>query len=233
MPRLLDLFCCEGGAGWGYHLAGWDVVGVDCGRRDRYPFPMFRGDALAYLADHGREYDAVHASPPCQAYSSTRHTRAAPPPSLFDMADHPDLVGPTRDALIANGRPWIMENVPGAPMDSAVTLCGTMFALGARCRDGWRELRRHRLFESSHALTPPCRCRHGLYPVVGVFGDGGNTADGRRANGRRAAYHASPAEAVAALGVPWMSHYGATQAVPPAYAAWLGAQLLAAVSADA
>lgn len=122
-PRLLDLFCCEGGAAVGYHRAGFDVVGVD---RDgkfakRYPFEFHQADAIEFVREHGHEFDAIHASPPCQAYSGTQK---------IQNNDHPDLIGPTRDALEATGVPYVIENVPGAPLlDPAATFM--------RC-SGWR-----------------------------------------------------------------------------------------------
>jgi DNA (cytosine-5)-methyltransferase 1 len=214
-PRLLDLYCCEGGAGMGYHLAGFDVVGVDIVARPRYPFEFHQGDALAYLEQHGHLFDAIHASPPCQDHSS-----------LKSMAgDHgtAHLLPDTRAALIALRRPWIMENVPGAPMPNAVMLCGSMFGLGADCEDGYHQLRRHRLFEHHPDVPawPPYTCQHVGQPM-GVYGGGG----GARSNGR---YQARRDEAVAALGTPWMTKHGVTQAIPPAYTEHLGAALLAAL----
>jgi len=154
-PRLLDLFCCEGGAGKGYAEAGFEVFGVDLFRhkdergrlvgptQSRYPFPSHQGDALEFLAEHGGEFDAIHASPPCQAYSITKHSHGN---------THPELVDVTRALLVASGRPWVMENVPGAPMPGALVLCGSEFFLRAYDTDGrLLALRRHRLFESSPA----------------------------------------------------------------------------------
>jgi DNA (cytosine-5)-methyltransferase 1 len=213
-PRLLDLFCCEGGAGMGYHLAGFDVVGVDLAPQPRYPFEFVQGDALAYLEQHGREFDAVHASPPCQAYSAL---------AVLSDLEHPALVPVTRAGLVAVGRPWIMENVPGAPMPAAVMLCGSMFGLGADCEDGYHQLRRHRLFEHHPDVDawPPYTCQHVGQPI-GVYGGGG----GARSNGR---YQARRTEAATALGTPWMTKHGMTQAIPPAYTQHLGAALLAAL----
>lgn len=215
-PRLLDLFCCEGGAGMGYHRAGFDVVGVDITPQPRYPFDFVQADALEYIAEHGAEFDAIHASPPCQRYSAL---------STLHDTEHPDLVDPTRAALIATGRPWIMENVPGAPMPAAVMLCGSMFGLGAQCRDGWRGLRRHRLFEHHPdvAAWPPYSCECATVPTIGVYGHGGGGAMTR-------GYKGDLSESLAAIGAPWMSRHGVSQSIPPAYAEWLGAALLACVS---
>lgn len=225
-PRLLDLFCGEGGAGHGYALAGFDVTGVDhriaVGRR--YPYRFVLGDALAYADRHAGEFDAVHASPPCQVHS-TAPTRNQGPryaaDALFDVVRHLDLVGDTRVILTAAGRPYVIENVPRAPLAEPITLCGTMFGLGAVCADGWRSLRRHRIFEcQGFDPVPPRPCDHSG-PVVSVYGHGGGATP--------RGYAAYRDEAVAALGVPWMTRVGAAQAIPPAYTEWLGTQLLEAL----
>src|SRR4051812_9767099 len=113
-PRLLDLFCGQGGAGEGYARAGFDVVGVDLDPQPRYPHPFEQGDALEYVKANGHQFDVVHASPPCQAYSITRHTH---------HVTHPELIEPTRAALVATGLPYVIENVEGAPLLDPVTLC--------------------------------------------------------------------------------------------------------------
>jgi hypothetical protein len=156
--RLLDLFCGASGAARGYQLAGSHVTGVDLAEQPRYAGDAFiRGDALDYVAAHGREYDAIHASPPCQAYTALRRLHG-------EHRDYPDLVAATRDALRATGRPYVIENVPGAPLLEPAMLCGSMFGL---------LVRRHRLFESSLLLFSPGRCRHGEFGVpVPVWGDG-------------------------------------------------------------
>ena len=150
MARLLDLFCGGGGAAWGYHLAGFDdIVGVDNRPQPHYPFRFEQGDALECLAAHGQEYDAVHASPPCQAYSALKH---------LARGDHPKLIEDVRGALQATGRPYVIENVVGAPLHFPLMLCGSMFGLETDCG---AQLRRHRLFESSVLLMAPGHCRHG------------------------------------------------------------------------
>lgn len=210
--RVLDLFCGEGGAGHGYAMAGHDVTGVDLrDTSERYPYRFVQGDALAYAAARGADYELIHASPPCQAYSALR--------TLHDN-EHPDLIDPTRAVLQSLGVPWIMENVPGAPMRGAVVLCGSMFGLGARCEGKWRQLRRHRLFESSMMLSAPGPCRHNA-PTVGVYG-----SSGMPMSRSRRAYQANGPEAREAMGTPWMTHHGCTQAIPPAYTQWLASCLV-------
>ena len=139
-PKLLDLFCGGGGCSMGYHLAGFEVVGVDINPQKRYPFEFHQEGALTYLRQYGHEFDAIHASPPCQCHSVLRHL-----PS-FNPAKHEDLIESTRRLLQASGKPYVMENVPGAPLRNPFTLCGTMFGLRTECG---AELRRHRLFETN------------------------------------------------------------------------------------
>jgi len=227
--RLLDLFSGEGGAALGYMRAGWEVTGIDrkpaCGRH--YPGTFVAGDALEYLAEHWRDYDAIHASPPCQLYSQSRHSH---------NKTHPDLVPPTREALKATTLPWIIENVPGAPLRTPVTLCGAYFGLTATDVDGTRlVLRRHRLFESNVWLTPtPCYCvayRHRGYRIGGSYGGGSVSRD--KAKIRRGGYTPAKAETEQLMGVPagMMSRYGLRQAIPPAYTEYLGHYLAEHMSA--
>ena len=206
-PRLLDLFCGAGGAAMGYHRAGFDVVGVDIEEQPRYPFPFVQDDALECLAEYSQEFDAIHASPPCQAYST----------STPDKTRHPDLVATVRGLLVASGRPWVIENVPGAPLHAPIVLCGHAFGL---------PVRRHRLFETTIAvLSPGCACDSG--EPIGVYGDHPQEANYRRPDGtRRGAKARTLAEARAAMGIDWMSWRELTQAIPPAYTQFVGEQLL-------
>jgi DNA (cytosine-5)-methyltransferase 1 len=104
-PRLLDAFCCQGAASKGYIDAGFDVVGIDIDPQPRYPYTFELGDAVQYIRDHGHEYDAIHASPPCQAYSKAQR---------IQNRQHPDLISETRSALLVAGRPYVIENVEDA-----------------------------------------------------------------------------------------------------------------------
>jgi DNA (cytosine-5)-methyltransferase 1 len=204
-PRLLDLFCGAGGAAMGYHRAGFDVVGVDLIRQARYPFAFVQGDAHRYPLDG---FDAVHASPPCKAHT---HLRGLDRRNLRLFDPHTDQLTPTLARLRYEGMPWVVENVPGAPMPAdAVTYCGSSFGLAVR---------RHRLFASNVFLTPPpCEHRH-QGPVVSVNGHPGGSS---RRDGRAA----TTAEWSVAMGIDWMDARTLTQAIPPAYTEHIGRQLI-------
>lgn len=203
--RVLDLFCGAGGAGMGYSRAGFKwIVGVDIKPQPNYPFAFVQADAMTFNLDG---YDFIHASPPCQAHTTLR--------ALQGDKEYPDLIAPTRERLIASGKPFIMENVMGAPLLNPITLCGSSFGL---------RLRRHRLFESNYVLfQPPCRhydspcdieiLNHGkrLTRFVPVYGSSGGKA---------------PHLWNEAMGIDWMTKAELTQAIPPAYTEWLGKQML-------
>jgi len=218
-PRLLDLFCGAGGAAMGYHRAGFDVTGVDIAPQPRYPFEFYQHDALAvldggYLGPHNRwEFDAIHASPPCQAYSAMRTNWNA-------RKDHPDLLPPTRDRLTASGLPWVIENVPGAPMAPLVLMCGSAFGLGI---PGY-QLRRHRWFETSGFWPMSLPCQHSG-AVIGIYGDHGRDRRRKEGFGR----YFTLAERKQAMGVDWMARSELDQAIPPAYTEHIGRMLLAAL----
>jgi len=213
-PRLLDLCCCAGGCSVGYHRAGFDVVGVDHAPQPDYPFEFHRADALRYPLTG---FDAYAASPPCKVHTALRHTRTTP--ALFEA--HVDLVAAVRARLVATGRPYVIENVPGAPLLDPVTYCGSSFGLAVR---------RHRLFESNVPLVAP-PCDHAGQPVVlGVYGTGGpdNRANRPGGGGRKVA----GADAAAALGIDWTTDQRRlSQAIPPAYTEHLGRQLLTLLAA--
>ena len=213
-PRLLDLYCCAGGAAMGYHRAGFDVVGVDIAFQKNYPFEFHQADALEFLAAHGHEFDAIHASPPCQNYSTlTRGNRGR-----GEARDHPDLVGVTRTALESTGLPYVIENVTSAPLRADATLCGLMFGL---------KVFRHRLFEAGGwVLTPPAHPSHKGHRVAGwnhgvkhegdmfaVYGAGGGKGAVHQWQDAMGIYHTDDRRELA-------------EAIPPAYTEHIGKQLI-------
>ena len=213
--KILDLFCGAGGSARGYQQAGFHVTGVDIKAQPRYAGDVFiQGDALEYLAAHGHEYDAVHASPPCQDWSQLHRNYGAPKHG----SGH--LLPATLHMLRTQARPWVLENVVGAPLPNAFTLCGASFGLGASGLD----LSRHRQFEVSFpVLVPPCQHRRGH--TIGVYGNGTNSWH-REKLGRNLTY----AEMREAMGIDWMRRDELTQAIPPAYCKFIGEQLIAYMS---
>jgi DNA (cytosine-5)-methyltransferase 1 len=220
-PRLLDLFCCAGGAARGYQRAGFYVVGVDMKPQPRYAGDEFiQGDALAIELDG---FDVIHASPPCQRYS---HATAA-----GAWRSHPDLVASVRERVMDSGKPWVIENVPRAPLINPITLCGTMFALEAEDTDGTvLSLKRHRLFESNMAISAPSECRHrGVRQWAGSYGGARRDKDEAR-NIRHGGYVPSMEVQQRLLGIDWMAEREMHQAIPPAYTTHIGWQLMAVIS---
>ena len=215
--RLLDLFCKQGGTSAGYAQAGFDVTGVDIDEQQRYPFTFVQADAIEYVKEHGHEYDVIAASPPCQRYSITNAARQHP---------YPDLIGPTRDALIMSGKPYVIENVPRSPLIEPLILCGTMFDLTAIDDDGTElHLRRHRHFESNVALIAPRRCRHPR-GVQWAGSYGGARRDKIEARTiRHGGYVPSFDVQQRLMGIDWMTERALYEAIPPAYTHWLGMQL--------
>jgi len=215
-PRLLDLFCGAGGCSMGYHRAGFEVVGVDIKPQPRYQFEFHQADALHYPLDG---FDVIHASPPCQAFTSARNMNNGKP----HQKQHPDLIDWTRLRLQKNQVPYIIENVPGAPLIDPLLLCGTMF-------DGLR-VYRHRLFECG-GFDPgpaPGKCNHthrmgkskGEYhtleksPFITCVGHNFQAKSGR-----------------VAMGIDWMTRDELAQAIPPAYTEWIGRRIVEAHQAS-
>lgn len=194
-PVLLDLFCGAGGCAVGYARAGFEVIGVDIVAQPRYPYRFLQADALTFPLS---SFDVIHASPPCQLYSVTW--------PLWHR-DYPDVLPLVRERLWKSGKPFLLENVVGAPLPGAILLCGSMFGL---------DVLRHRLFESNVLLFAPGNCQHrgtvkeGQY--VSVFGKGGNGYTKERGS--------------QAMGIDWMTVRELSQAIPPVYTEWLGRQVM-------
>ena len=218
MGKLLDLFCGAGGAAMGYHRAGYDdIVGVDLVPQPRYPFRFVQDDALAYLAQlchtgEMAEYDLIHASPPCQA-----HSIGAKFKGVADSYD--DLVPATRRMLKASGRPYVIENVPLAPLDNPLELCGSMFGL---------PLIRHRLFECNPAIwfpPGPHACQHLYTASRNSYSTFANGATAITVAGNNYRWE----DGEIAMDIDWMSNRRElSQAIPPAYTEYIGRQMLEA-----
>ena len=234
-PVMLDLYCCQGGASRGYADAGWEVLGADIADQPRYPFPFLQMDALEVLrrlvagevltfrardglevraslagGDGVRKIRAAHASPPCQAYTKAWN---------LQKNDHPKLIAPTRDLLIEFGLPYVIENVEGArgELIDPVLLCGESFGI---------ETYRHRLFETNWPLIAPEHPKHlarttkmGRPPQPGEYMHiVGNFSGVDRAR--------------EVMGMPWATQNGLREAIPPAYAEFVGRQLIEHITAS-
>lgn len=225
-PLALDLFCGAGGVSAGLVAAGFDVIGVDIEPQPEYPYPFIQADALKHLdklngflvalargADIVTDIpDFIWASPPCQRYSQATRKKE----------EHPDLIEPVRKLLKKTGKPYIIENVIGAPLIDPVMLCGAMFDLGVV---------RHRLFESSFKIEQPPHPKHKGSLVTGeyvtVAGNGGVPVWTLREREKRGMPRHIPGEMSLerwqqAMGINWMSRSTLTQAIPPAYSEFLG-----------
>ncbi len=232
-PRLLDLFCGAGGAAMGYHRAGFDVVGVDITPQPHYPFEFWQADALDWLEGIGPScWDAIHASPPCQAYTVANN---------IHQREHPDLLPATRELLERTGLPWVIENVPGAPMHRGpasllaqdrygALVCGLHFA--------GLNVKRHRLFEANFPIhgTPPCPIGHPGNWLL-IFGhtvlERGHvirkTPAGNNTTRRK---HTTTERGREAMGIDWMNRDELSEAIPPAYTEFIGEQLMQHVKAE-
>lgn len=210
-PKLLDLFCGAGGAAQGFRRAGFYVVGVDIASQPNYCGDEFiQADALEYLSLHHNEFDAAHASPPCQSYSAMSKCR----PGLAEK--YPRMIGHVRTALTKTKCIWDIENVPGASLRPDLLLCGRMFGL---------MLYRHRIFECSFRVRQPEHLCHD-YPALKA---------GRWSPGHiiSVAGHFAPmCEARKAMGIDWMTRDEMAESIPPAYAEYVGKYMMKAIFLD-
>jgi len=211
--KLLDLFCGAGGASKGYAMAGFEVHGVDLKHGKRYPYTYLRADALDVLRDDEfiQQFDVIHASPPCQTFSITQHLRNAQGNTTSKL----DLLEPVRNLLLASGKPYVIENVKGAPLIHPAQVCGSSFNL---------KVRRHRLFESNMAVKGTV-CKHKEQgKPVGIYGSmrdeipqGGHTAKTMK-------------QANESMGIDWMIWKELVEAIPPLYTEYIGKQLMERLS---
>jgi DNA (cytosine-5)-methyltransferase 1 len=224
--KLLDIGCGAGGAAEGYHQVlgpGWEIHGVDIVDQPRYPFEFHKADGLAVLmpggspaVPHWDGFDAIHCSWPCQRWSpSTLSQRVR-------GTRYPDLITPARPLLQATGLPWVMENVPEAPLRADVGLCGCQFS--GTSIPGVGQLRRRRKFELSWWTGKPVSFPHThTGPAITICGHG-TTQWQRRLTG-----HVPVAQWRQVMGIDWMNRDELGEAIPPAYTSYIGALLLAEV----
>ena len=213
-PLALDLFCGAGGAAMGLYRAGFDVVGVDNRPQPRYPFTFLQMDWTEVPLDG---WDFIWASPPCQKYCALNTM-----PNL--RPDHPDLIGPVRNCLERSKRPWVIENVFGAPLIHPMMLCGSHFDLNSH---GF-QLRRHRYFESNFSIANGFTCKHSK-KTLGVYGAKvRNIAQEKRHYAKDKFTRGNPIGVVLpqqygfeAMQIDWMTIAEASEAIPPAYSEYI------------
>ena len=216
-PKLLDLFCKQGGCSMGYHRVGFEVTGVDIDPQPNYPFQFQQADALDFLAKHGSEFDVIHASPPCQSYS------AATAEYRKKGKVYVDMVADTRAALDALGKPWIMENVPRSPVRRDIELCGVHFGL---------RVIRWRWFEVGGGLFimnpyPPQIIKGMVKKGMAVSVVGKGSYKHTRGDAHPVFDQGSIKKTWQyAMGIDWMDCEGLREAIPPAYTEWLGSRIL-------
>lgn len=204
----LDLFCCGGGASVGLYQAGFDVVGIDIEPQKNYPFQFIQYDVLKLPVTYLKRFDFIWASPPCQKYTkASKQWRKK-------GKEYPDLIQLTREKLKDSGKPYVIENVPGAPLKEPVILCGTMFDLRTY---------RHRLFETNFPIKQPFHPEHrhknakmGRKPKDGEF--------------LQIVGHFSGVPlAREIMMLPHLNQYELAQAIPPAYSRYIAEQFLGGV----
>ena len=208
-----------GGASKGYADAGFEVTGIDIKKQKRYPYEFIQADCLEILQDldYLRTFDVIAASPPCQTHSRTKHLRDAQGGTTTKI----DLIQQTREALIASRKPYVIENVPGAPLINPIQMCGSYFGL---------KVRRHRLFESNLKLIGSgCKHKEQGKPV-GIYGAMNDTAQGLDKTTGKYVIGGSTAktieEAREAMGIDWMIWGEIVEAIPPRYTYEIGKQII-------
>ena len=203
--RLLDLFCGGGGASYGYELAGFEVVGVDLELQPKYKGEFIQGDALDYCRNNFKDFDLIHASPPCQKYS------LASMQFRLSGKEYVDLIDDTRVVLQSTKLPYVIENVPGSPLEMPIVLCGTMFGM---------KTYRHRLFETNWGLIQPEHPKH-------VFK---NTKMGRKPKDNEfiqyVGHFSGVKEVRGMTGLYWLGQKELAQSIPPQYTKYIGEQFL-------
>lgn len=201
--RVLDAFCGAGGTSMGFHRAGFEVFGVDINNQKRYPFDFWQGDAIEFILHHGHEFDLICAGPPCQKYSK------AAKQWRLNGKQYPDLIAKTRQAL--TGLPYVIENVPNAPLINPIYLNGSFFNL---------LVHRPRFFECSFLIEQPDIPQTKKPVKMGRMAREGDII-------QPVGHFTGVEYARKQMQIDWMVRDELSQAIPPAYTEWIGRQYLA------
>ncbi len=251
-PLLLDLYCCEGGAGMGFHQAGFDVFGVDLHPQRRYPFPFHQGSALevmtrllsgkriAFTARDGTviklglaDFDAIHASPPCQFGTAMNN----------DKSKHLNLIPQTRAMLRASGKPFVIENVMkvarAGHLKDWISLNGYMFANHMWTSKGrLYVLERERAFETNWHLPRPNDPGAQGHAIANIIGGHLRCRDAEHRTGKGTGKTVDfpgedrPTLTKHLMGMDWATMSGMSEAVPPSFTKWIGTHLLEHIQGD-
>ena len=203
MLYLLDLFCGAGGAGEGYHLAGFEITGVDKYLQPKNPHCFVQADALEFLESQGKDFDVIHASPSCQFY-----TKASKQWRKMGY-QYPDMIAKVREVLQRTGKYWIIENVPGSPLQNPILLNGSVFGINVH---------RPRYFETNFPLMQP------VVPPMFPVKMGRPIREGDTV--QPVGHFSGVRYAAKKMGLPWMGQKELAQAIPPVYTKWIGEQLM-------
>jgi DNA (cytosine-5)-methyltransferase 1 len=220
-PKLLDLYCKAGGCSAGYAKAGFEVIGVDINPQPNYPFKFIQANALEILKDEEfiSQFSAIAASPPCQAHSKARGLSEARNGGKY--GNHLDLIPETRELLIKTGKPYIIENVAGAPLNNPLKLFGSQFKNLYTQRERW--------FESNIPLVEPEEPRQKMKTLSAGNGIGEDGSISIVGNGGVRGLNSKQIRlywGFAMGGIDWMSRAELAEAIPPAYTEFLGKQLI-------
>ena len=219
--KCLDLYCKAGGAAKGYNMAGFEVIGVDIESQPNYPYEFIQADALEVLKnkDFIRQFDFIHASPPCQFHSKAKGLSKARNGGKY--GNHFDLIPATRELLKATGKPYVIENVAGSTLINPIKSYGSQFKNLYTQRERW--------FESNIPLvepetpkskmkTPSAGNGIGEDGSISICGNGGV----RGLNAKQIVLYWG----FALGGIDWMTREELAEAIPPAYTEYIGKQII-------
>jgi DNA (cytosine-5)-methyltransferase 1 len=160
MFKILDMFCGIGGSSMGLFQACKDnninasIIGVDIFDMPDYQFKFIKDDIFNYIEYTDlNSFNFIWASPPCQRYSVCKNIK--------DLTMYGDFCVDIHNILESSGIPYVIENVPQAPIRKDLLLCGEMFNM---------RIIRHRIFElGTFKIEQPIHKKHkpkGYYTTV-------------------------------------------------------------------